>query len=224
MSAARVAIPVFPASNCDRDLWDAATEVMGAEAVFVWHQETTLAGFDAVLIPGGFSYGDYLRAGALARFSPIMQAVKELAEDGKPVIGICNGFQILTESGLLPGALTRNAGLCFQCRTVSLRVENNHTPFTHNYQSGQKITLPIAHAEGNYTASPETLAKLNDNKQVIFRYVDEVNGSAEKIAGICNQSRTILGMMPHPERNIFDGGTWTREGRLLFESLKHALS
>ncbi len=212
-------IVVFPGSNCERDSFDAAVRALNEEAVYLWHQDTDLQGVDAVILPGGFSYGDYLRSGALARFSPMLNSVRTFAEQGRPVLGICNGFQVLTESHLLPGALTRNTSLQFLCRQVALTVENTKTLYTHQYTQGQTITLPIAHAEGNYFAQPDTIKQLEDNHQVVFRYAEDVNGSINRIAGICNKAGNVLGMMPHPERNLWKQTQWTGEGRPLFDSL-----
>ncbi|HXF42812.1 MAG TPA: phosphoribosylformylglycinamidine synthase subunit PurQ [Pyrinomonadaceae bacterium] len=200
---------VFPGSNCDHDAYHVISKHVGQPVDFIWHRETSLAGYDAVILPGGFSYGDYLRAGALARFSPIMHAVKDFAKNGGFVLGICNGFQILCESGLLPGALIRNAGLNFICRHVNIRLENNNTPFTHKIKRGSVLSIPIAHAEGNYVCDSITLQKLEENNQIVFRYCDETgevtakanpNGAISNIAGITNLDRNVLGMMPHPER------------------------
>ncbi|KRL97537.1 phosphoribosylformylglycinamidine synthase subunit PurQ [Liquorilactobacillus satsumensis] len=199
----KIAIIVFPGSNCDVDLFEALHSVCGATAQYVSYQEKSLAGFDAVMIPGGFSYGDYLRCGAIARFSNIMPEVVRFAAAGKPVLGICNGFQILTEAGLLPGALKRNNGLKFICKTTALTVENNETPFTNQYQAKEKIYLPIAHADGSYYAQKDVLAQLEAKHQVVFRYADEnPNGSLNDIAGIINETGNVLGMMPHPERAV----------------------
>ena len=216
-------IVVFPGSNCERDCHDAITLHLGADATYLWHDRRDLQGVDCVLLPGGFSYGDYLRSGAIARFSPIMESVKAFADQGGPVLGICNGFQVLTESGLLPGALTKNASLRFQCGHVALSVENNRTPFTTAYEAGQTVHFPIAHAEGNYVADPDVIEKLEANKQVIFRYQQDVNGSINRIAGICNEQGNVLGLMPHPERNLWKSELWTGEGRGVFDSiLQHA--
>ena len=192
----KIAVIVFPGSNCDIDLYEADVE-------YVSYKQDNLDGFDAVMLPGGFSYGDYLRCGAIARFSPIMPAVIEFAKNGKPVFGTCNGFQILTEVGLLPGALKRNDSLKFVCKTVELTVENTNTPFTSLYKKGEKINLPIAHADGSYYADEELLAELEENGQVVFRYSKEnPNGSLNDIAGITNKQGNVLGMMPHPERAV----------------------
>ena len=199
----KFAVIVFPGSNCDIDLYEALKTVCHAEVEYVSHKETSLAGFDAVMVPGGFSYGDYLRCGAIARFANIMPAVIEFAKNGKPVFGTCNGFQILTEVGLLPGALKRNDSLKFVCKTVELTVENTNTPFTSLYKKGEKINLPIAHADGSYYADEELLAELEENGQVVFRYLKEnPNGSLNDIAGITNKQGNVLGMMPHPERAV----------------------
>jgi phosphoribosylformylglycinamidine synthase subunit PurQ / glutaminase len=204
----RVAVVRFPGSNCDFDTLRAA-ERSGADAYFVWHREMSLRGADLVILPGGFSYGDYLRSGAIARFSPVMQAVKQHAADGGPVLGICNGFQILCEAHLLPGALMRNAGLTFVSKPVDVTVERTDTVFTGDYESGARLRLPVAHGEGRFVASPETLRMLEDEGQVVLRYVAATerspyqpnpNGSAHHIAGICNAEGTVVGIMPHPER------------------------
>ncbi|PTQ13016.1 phosphoribosylformylglycinamidine synthase I [Sphingomonas oleivorans] len=213
------AVIVFPGSNCDRDLAVAIREITGSTPQMLWHRETTLPdGIDLIAIPGGFSYGDYLRSGAMAARSPIMQAVVEAADRGVPVLGICNGFQILTESGLLPGALMRNAGLGFVCRDVALCVGEARSPFTSGYSVGEAIRLPVAHHDGNYTADPETLDRLEGEGRIAFRYAEDVNGSVRSIAGIVNARGNVLGMMPHPERLIepAQGGT---DGRRLFEGL-----
>jgi phosphoribosylformylglycinamidine synthase I len=194
-------VVVFPGSNCDRDIAYVTQELLQQPTRMVWHEETDLQDLDVVLIPGGFSYGDYLRCGALARFSPVMQAVIDHAAAGKKVFGVCNGFQVLTESGLLPGALVRNRDLHFICDRLPLTVERTDLPWTQEYETGEVITLPIAHGEGCYYADPETLASLEANHQVLFRYHgDNPNGSLNNIAGICNSQGNVLGMMPHPER------------------------
>ncbi|HYI10107.1 MAG TPA: phosphoribosylformylglycinamidine synthase subunit PurQ [Thermoanaerobaculia bacterium] len=202
-------VVVLPGSNCDHDALHVTKEVLGAEAEVLWHKDTDLKGADCVIVPGGFSYGDYLRAGALAKFAPIMEAIRRHADRGGLVLGICNGFQVLTEAGLLPGALMRNQHLRFLSRDVHVRTEEIDTPFTNQLQVGEVFRVPIAHGEGNYIADEATLDELEDNRQVIFRYSDEngsltgdsnPNGSARHIAGICNRGRNVLGMMPHPER------------------------
>ena len=199
----KIAVIVFPGSNCDIDLYEALHTVCDADVEYVSYKQDNLDGFEAVMLPGGFSYGDYLRCGAIARFSPIMPAVIEFAKNGKPVFGTCNGFQILTEVGLLPGALKRNNSLKFVCKTVELTVENTNTPFTSLYKKGEKINLPIAHADGSYYADEELLAELEENGQVVFRYSKEnPNGSLNDIAGITNKQGNVLGMMPHPERAV----------------------
>lgn len=199
----KIAVIVFPGSNCDIDLYEALHTVCDADVEYVSYKQDNLDGFDAVMLPGGFSYGDYLRCGAIARFSPIMPAVIEFAKNGKPVFGTCNGFQILTEVGLLPGALKRNNSLKFVCKTVELTVENTNTPFTSLYKKGEKINLPIAHADGSYYADEELLAELEENGQVVFRYSKEnPNGSLNDIAGITNKQGNVLGMMPHTERAV----------------------
>ena len=199
----KIAVIVFPGSNCDIDLYEALHTVCDADVEYVSYKQDNLDGFDAVMLPGGFSYGDYLRCGAIARFSPIMPAVIEFAKNGKPVFGTCNGFQILAEVGLLPGALKRNNSLKFVCKTVELTVENTNTPFTSLYKKGEKINLPIAHADGSYYADEELLAELEENGQVVFRYSKEnPNGSLNDIAGITNKQGNVLGMMPHPERAV----------------------
>ncbi|ADV68406.1 phosphoribosylformylglycinamidine synthase subunit PurQ [Deinococcus maricopensis] len=198
----KTAVIQFPGSNCDADALHAAGNVIGQDATFVWHTDTQLPDVDVVLVPGGFSYGDHLRSGAIAARSPIMTAIRAFADAGGYVIGICNGFQILTEAGLLPGALTRNGHLHFTCQPVRLRVERTNTPFTSAYTSGQTVTIPVAHGEGNYYADANTLDRLEGEGQVVFRYVDNPNGSLNDIAGIVNDRRNVLGMMPHPERAV----------------------
>ena len=214
----KIGVIVFPGSNCDHDCVHAFKDVCGAEADFVWHQSTSLKGYDAVVLPGGFSYGDYLRCGAIARFSPIMDAVVEFAQNGKLVIGICNGFQVLLESGLLPGALQRNQHLKFICKDTAIRVENTDTPFTGRCQPGQLLQVPIAHGEGNYFADEATLAELKKNDQIVFRYVNNENGSLDSIAGICNVKRNVLGMMPHPERSA-EAILGSTDGRIILQSM-----
>ncbi len=202
-------IPVYPGSNCDRDVGWVVEKVLGHEAVYLWHAEKDLKGVDCVIVPGGFSYGDYLRAGAMAKISPVTEAIYEFAEKGGLVMGICNGFQILLEAGLLPGAMLPNKTLSFICKFVHLRVENNQTPFTHLYRKGEVVRIPIAHAEGNYTCPPETLKEIEENGQVVVRYSSpegeiseefNPNGSLNNIAGICNKRGNVFGLMPHPER------------------------
>ncbi len=196
----KIGVVVFPGSNCDHDAWYAVSHILGQKAEFIWHDAAKLGDVDAVILPGGFSYGDYLRCGAIARFSPVMNAVKKFAEDGGLVLGVCNGFQILTESHLLPGALLRNAGLKFLCKDVQLRVETTNSPFTSAAEKGRILTVPIAHGEGCYVADESVLDELEAEDRVAFRYVQNPNGSARDIAGILNKGRNVLGMMPHPER------------------------
>jgi phosphoribosylformylglycinamidine synthase I len=218
---------VFPGSNCDHDAYHAVSKYVGQPVDFIWHRDTDLSSYDAVIVPGGFSYGDYLRAGALARFSPVMGAVKKFAAEGKFVFGICNGFQILCEAGLLPGVLMRNARLKFICKDVHLRVERSDTPFTRGYNAGQVIRVPVAHGEGNYEADEETVKRLEGEGRVLYRYcsaegtVDEesnINGAAQSIAGIVNERGNVLGMMPHPENHVEDIMGCT-DGRGLFAGL-----
>ena len=217
------AVIVFPGSNCDRDMVVGLEEVTGQKPAMVWHRETELPeGLDLIAIPGGFSYGDYLRSGAMAARSPVMQAVKDAAERGVSVLGVCNGFQILTEAGLLPGALMRNAGIRFVCRDVALKVENAQTAFTSRYEAGEEILIPVAHHDGNYQADPETLARLESEGRVAFRYSGECNGSANDIAGIVGESGNVLGMMPHPERAV-EPAHGRQDGRRLFEGLIEAI-
>jgi phosphoribosylformylglycinamidine synthase I len=220
-------VVVFPGTNCDAETHHVLTRVMGQEAAYVWHEETELLPYDAVILPGGFAHGDYLRAGAIARFSPVMEAVREFAAAGKPVMGICNGFQVLVEAGLLPGAMMRNAGLRFICRFVHLRVENDTTPFTRACRPGQVLRLPIAHNEGSYFCEPNELRELERRGQILFRYCEpggEVtpranpNGSVAGIAGICNAAGNVMGLMPHPER-ASEALLGSEDGRYLFESL-----
>ncbi len=215
----RAAVIQFPGSNCDRDMAVAIREITGAETSLVWHRESELpAGVDLIAIPGGFSYGDYLRSGAMAARSPVMQAVVAAANRGVPVLGVCNGFQILTEAGLLPGALMRNAGIRFVCREVRLTIANSQSLFTSGYEHGEEIVIPVAHHDGNYFADAATLDRLEGEGRVAFRYAEQVNGSARDIAGILSDSGNVLGMMPHPERMIetVQGGS---DGRRLFEGL-----
>ena len=224
-------VVVFPGSNCDRDCAYVLSEVLGHQAQLIWHQETTLDGIDAVILPGGFSYGDYLRTGAIARFSPIMGAVQQFATKGGMVLGICNGFQILLEVGLLPGAMLRNRELTFICEEVYVKVENASTPFTGRCESGQVLKLPIAHAEGNYYTDPVTLSALKANAQVVFRYCSpdgkvltdsNPNGSLDNIAGIRNAAGNVMGLMPHPER-CAENALGNEDGKLLFLSMVDAL-
>ena len=220
----RSAVLVFPGSNCDRDLAVAIEQVTGRAPAMVWHREAELPqDTDFIAIPGGFSYGDYLRSGAMAARSPIMQAVTDAAGKGVPVIGVCNGFQVLTEAGLLPGALMRNAGLHFVCRPVGLKVENSQSIFTAAYQAGEEISIPVAHHDGNYQADAETLDRLEGEGRVAFRYTGEVNGSARNIAGILNSAGNVLGMMPHPERAL-EAAHGNTDGRRLFEGLLEAVA
>ena len=231
MGKIKFAIVVFPGSNCDHDAHYAVTEVLGQNAELVWHKDIDLRGADAVVLPGGFSYGDYLRSGAIARFSPIMERVAAFASSGGPVLGICNGFQVLLEAGLLPGGMRRNERLEFICEQVHLRVEQVDTPVTQNASVGQVLRMPIAHGEGNYYAPPETIAELEADRRVIFRYttadgiVDDaanVNGSTAAIAGICNEARNVVGLMPHPERAC-EGAVGSADGRIVLESVVTAL-
>jgi phosphoribosylformylglycinamidine synthase len=223
----KFAVVVFPGSNCDHDAYYATKHVLGQDCEFVWHKDTSVGAADVVILPGGFSYGDYLRTGAIARFSPIMTAVQQFAEAGKPVLGICNGFQILQECGLLPGAMLRNRDVQFHCEHVVLRVEHTDTPFTRAATVGQRMRVPIAHGEGNFYAAPDVVAELEANNRVIFRYVSphgEVidaanpNGSINNIAGICNEARNVVGLMPHPERAV-ELVTGSADGRTIFESV-----
>ena len=218
------AVLVFPGSNCDRDLAVAIEQVTGRAPAMVWHREAELPeGTDFIAIPGGFSYGDYLRAGAMAARSPIMRAVSDAAGRGVAVLGICNGFQVLAEAGLLPGALMRNAGLHFVCRPVGLKVENSQSIFTSAYEAGEEVHFPVAHHDGNFQADSETLDRLEQEGRVAFRYTGEVNGSARGIAGIINAQGNVLGMMPHPER-AFEAAHGNTDGRRLFEGLLEAVA
>lgn len=213
------AVLVFPGSNCDLDCYKAVEETIGQPVDYVWHTETDLSKYDAIIVPGGFSYGDYLRCGAIAQFAPVMNALKAAAEAGKYVIGICNGFQVLTEAGLLPGALLRNDSLKFRCHAATLRVESTTNPFTREYKLGEEINIPIAHGEGNYYCDDETLKELQDNGQIIFRYAGEnPNGSVDDIAGISNKAGNVLGMMPHPERAIHEL-LGSEDGKRMFTSI-----
>ena len=224
-------VVVFPGSNCDEDCVYVLKDILDQEVVSLWHQDTTLQECDSVVLPGGFSYGDYLRTGAIARFSPIMRAVTSFAKEGGLVLGICNGFQILLEAGLLPGAMLRNRSLRFICRTVTLRVERTDTPFTNRFQPGQVVRMPIAHNEGNYTVDRATLRQLQQRGQALFRYCDadgqpsdaaNPNGSTDAIAGLCNAAGNVMGLMPHPER-ASEPELGSMDGRLLFESLVHSM-
>ena len=217
------AVIVFPGSNCDRDLAVALRDISGEAPVMVWHRDTQLPdGLDLIAVPGGFSYGDYLRSGAMAANSPVMRAVKDAADRGVSVLGVCNGFQILTEAGLLPGALMRNAGISFVCRDVPLTVGTSQSAFTSRYDADEQIVIPVAHHDGNYTADEATLDRLEGEGRVAFRYADSVNGSARDIAGIINEAGNVLGMMPHPERMI-EPAHGRVDGRRLFEGLVEAL-
>lgn len=218
---------IFPGSNCDHDSYYALNAVAGQPATMLWHDSSDLQGVDAVIVPGGFAYGDYLRTGAIAKFAPIMQEVKKFAAQGGLVIGICNGFQILTEAGLLPGALMRNAGLKYICKQVHLRVETTDTPFTHSLKKGEVLQIPIGHMEGNYFADAETLERLRREDRVVFRYATpegditgeaNPNGSLDNIAGICNEGRNVLGMMPHPDRSS-EGMLGSADGLKVFEAM-----
>ena len=228
----KFAVIVFPGSNCDHDAYHAAKHVLGHEAEFIWHKETSLKGADVVILPGGFSYGDYLRPGAIAQFSPVMTAVREFAAKGGPLLGICNGFQVLCETRLLPGALLRNKDLKFHCEHVRIRVEQTDTPFTARALAGQVLNLPIAHGEGNYFADDETLAALESSRRIIFRYCDAAghvtdaanpNGSVRNIAGICSEERNVVGLMPHPERAC-ESPLGSEDGLVLFDSVVSSLA
>ncbi len=228
----KFAVVVFPGSNCDHDAYYAAKHVLGQDAEFVWHKETSLKAADAVILPGGFAHGDYLRTGAIARFSPVMPAVVDFATQGGPVLGICNGFQILLEAGLLPGAMLRNRELQYRCEHVIVRVEQTDTPFTLRASKGQRLRLPIAHGEGNYYADPAVVADLEATRRVIFRYCDangnatdeaNPNGSVNNIAGICSERRNVVGLMPHPERAC-EGPLGSADGLVLLESVVTALA
>ena len=213
----KFAVIVFPGSNCDADMLWAIRDIMGVEAEYVRYDETSLQGYDGVLLPGGFSYGDYLRCGAIARFSAIMKEVVRFAEEGKPVFGTCNGFQILTEAGLLPGVLRKNESLRFICKTVPLKV-NNQTAFTSEYETDEIIQLPVAHGEGNYFCDDQTLQELKANNQIVFTYAENINGSVANIAGITNKAGNVLGMMPHPERAM-EALLGSEDGKRFFASM-----
>lgn len=228
----KFAVVVFPGSNCDDDAYHAARHVLGQDAAFVWHKDTALAGADVVILPGGFAHGDYLRTGAIARFSPVMSSVKAFADAGGPVLGVCNGFQILLEAGLLPGAMLRNRGLKFICEHVGVRVEETDTPFTAACSKGQVLRIPINHGEGNYFAADDVLDALERDRRVVFRYVDasgqatdaaNPNGAARNIAGICSERRNVVGMMPHPERAC-EPSLGSGDGLVLFESVVTSLA
>ncbi|MBD1382364.1 phosphoribosylformylglycinamidine synthase subunit PurQ [Metabacillus arenae] len=214
----KFAVIVFPGSNCDIDMFHAVQDELGEEVEYVWHDETDLSRFDGILLPGGFSYGDYLRSGAIAGFANVMKEVKKAAEQGKPILGVCNGFQILLEIGLLPGAMKRNQNLKFMCRQVELVVQNANTVFTSSYSNNETITIPIAHGEGNYYCDQETYDKLEKNNQIVFTYKDNPNGSLLDIAGIINERGNVLGMMPHPERAV-DELLGSADGLKLFQSI-----
>jgi len=225
-------VVVFPGSNCDHDAYHALGQVLHQPVEFLWHQSEQVTGFDAIILPGGFSYGDYLRTGAIARFSPVMRAVEKFARAGGFVLGICNGFQILCEAGLLPGALVRNAGLRFICRQVHIRVETAHTPFTGAAKSGQVLKMPIAHAEGNYFCDESALGELERNRQIVFRYTTSEgredaaanpNGSLANIAGICSRERNVMGLMPHPDRSV-EAALGSEDGLVIFRSLIQSLT
>ncbi len=226
------AVIVFPGSNCDHDAYHAARHVLGQDARFVWHRDTSLQGADVVILPGGFSHGDYLRTGAIARFSPIMKTVAEFAEAGGPLLGICNGFQVLLECGLLPGAMLRNRDVKFHCEFLGVRVERTDTPFTTRCHEGQVLRIPIAHGEGNYFAPPDVIQMLERDRRVIFRYADDTgevtpeanpNGSVNNIAGICSERRNVVGLMPHPERAC-ETAVGSTDGLVLFESVVDTLA
>jgi phosphoribosylformylglycinamidine synthase len=228
----KFAVITFPGSNCDQDAYHAAKDVLGQHAEYIWHKDTDLKGADVVILPGGFAHGDYLRCGAMARFSPVMKSVQEFAAKGGPVLGICNGFQVLLEAGLLPGAMLRNRSLKFQCEHVNVRVEQVDTPFTAACRVGQVLRIPIAHGEGNYFAEPEVIARLEANRQIVFRYstpdgqiTDEANanGSVANIAGLCNERRNVVGLMPHPERAC-ESILGSADGLVMFESVMKAVA
>jgi len=227
----KFAVVVFPGSNCDHDAFHAIGHVLQRSVEFIWHQSENLQGCDAIILPGGFSYGDYLRTGAIARFSPVMKSVEKFANSGGLVLGICNGFQILLEAGLLPGAMMRNSGLRFICRHVYMRVENTDSPFTNAASKGQILKIPIAHSDGNYSCDEATLAELENNRQILFRYTSpdgkddsagNPNGSVANVAGICNRERNVAGLMPHPERAV-ESALDSRDGLVVFRSMMEAL-
>jgi phosphoribosylformylglycinamidine synthase I len=215
-------VVIFPGSNCDHDCYYAIESVIGKPVEFIWHQDTSVKDFDAIILPGGFAYGDYLRTGALAKFSPVMKAIGEFANKGGLVYGICNGFQILTEAGLLPGALLRNVTMKYICKFVELRTESVNTPYTNLLEKGQILRIPIGHGDGNFYADDDTLRRIEDNDQVVFRYVENPNGSLHDIAGIVNDKRNVLGMMPHPDRSS-EAILGSADGKLIFESMVNAL-
>ncbi|MFC4598602.1 phosphoribosylformylglycinamidine synthase subunit PurQ [Cohnella hongkongensis] len=218
----KFAVLVFPGSNCDIDCYKAVEDTVGQAVDYVFHTATDLSAYDAILVPGGFSYGDYLRCGAIAQFAPVMAEVKKAAEQGKFILGICNGFQILTEAGLLPGALIRNNSLKFRCHQVELSVENARTAFTNDYKQGEVVTIPIAHGEGSYYVDGETLAQLKAKNQIVFRYAGEnPNGSVDNIAGVCSEAGNVVGMMPHPERAVKDI-LGSADGARMFTSVLNA--
>ena len=228
----KFAVVVFPGSNCDHDAHHAVTRVLGQQAAYVWHKDTSLGGADVVILPGGFAHGDYLRTGAIARFSPVMGEIRRFADAGGPVLGICNGFQILLEAGMLPGAMLRNRSVKFQCEHVFVRIEQTDTPFSLGAAPGQVLRIPIAHGEGNYYAEPEVIARLMTNRQVIFRYTTAAgdvtddsnpNGSVANIAGLCNEGRNVVGLMPHPERAC-EMALGSADGLVLFESVVRAVT
>jgi phosphoribosylformylglycinamidine synthase subunit PurQ / glutaminase len=232
MPRAKFGVIVFPGSNCDHDAYHAATQVLGQEAVFIWHKDTDLQGADVLVLPGGFAHGDYLRTGAMARFSPVMASVREFAAKGGPVIGICNGFQVLLEAGLLPGAMLRNRSLKYRCEHVYVRVEQTDTPFTVGARAGQVLSIPIGHGEGNYFAPPDVVERLEANRQVILRYTDpdgreddawNPNGSVHAIAGLCSERRNVVGMMPHPERAC-EAILGSTDGLVILESVVSAFN
>ena len=225
-------IVVFPGSNCDHDAYHAAKDVLGQQAEYIWHKETSLKGADVIILPGGFAHGDYLRTGAIARFSPIMAEVQKFAASGGPVLGICNGFQVLLEAGLLPGAMLRNRSLKYQCEHVLIKVEQTDTPFTAACTAGQVLRIPIAHGEGNYYADPDVIARLERNRQIVFRYTNaegvatddaNPNGSVANIAGLCSKERNVVGLMPHPERAC-EIALGSADGLILFESVIKAVT
>ncbi len=228
----KFAIVVFPGSNCEADCFHIAKDLLGCDAEYVWHKDRDLKGADAVILPGGFAYGDYLRAGALARFSPVMESVAAFSRSGGAVLGICNGFQVLLEAGLLAGAVRVNRGLRYVCRDIFLKVENNETAFTRLYESGEVVKMPIGHMEGNYTVAPEILEELEENRQIVFRYCDREgravesanpNGAVANIAGVANREGNVVGLMPHPDR-CAEGLLGNDVGRKMFESVVHALA